>query len=209
MAAVFTYVASATFVFQQGFGLSAQQFALIFGAGGVTFTLGTQLNGAMLGRVAPARILQSAVLAGLAITGSMLVVTVLGLGIWPLIVLLVSSQLVTGIMLPAIALLALEPNAHRAGSAAALLGAMQFGIGAAAAPVTGLFEKGSATAMAAVMFAATVVIVTITFILRPAMRRASAPVRILARSDHLGAQEACADPSPPGVDDELPGNSVR
>jgi DHA1 family bicyclomycin/chloramphenicol resistance-like MFS transporter len=123
----------------------------------------------------------------------MVVVSVLELGIWPLIVLLVSSQLVTGILLPAVALLALEPNAHRAGSAAALLGAMQFGIGAAAAPVTGLFEQGSAIAMTAVMFAAIAVVVTIMLIIRPAMRRASAQVRILARSDQLGDHEARAD----------------
>ena len=61
-------------------------------------------------------------LAALAITGSMVVVTVLGLGIWPLIVLLVLNMLVTGILLPAVPVIALEANAHRAGSAAALLG---------------------------------------------------------------------------------------
>ena len=50
-------------------------------------------------------------------------------------------MLVTGILLPAVPVIALEANAHRAGSAAALLGAMQFGVGAAIAPVTGLFRR--------------------------------------------------------------------
>jgi DHA1 family bicyclomycin/chloramphenicol resistance-like MFS transporter len=194
MAAVFTYVSSATFVFQEGFGLSAQQFALIFGAGGLAFTAGTQLNGAMLGRIAPEQILRFATLAALAVTGAMVVVSVLELGIWPLIVLLVSSQMMTGILLPAVALLALEPNAHRAGSAAALLGAMQFGFGAAIAPITGLFDEGSAIAMTAVMFAATAVIVAIMLIIRPAMRRRSAQVRLLASSDKLADQETRVDP---------------
>ena len=182
MAALFTYIASATFVFQQGFGLSAQQFAIIFAAGGVAFTAGTQLNGALLGRVAPEQILRSAVLTGLAVTGAMVVSSVLGWGIWPLISLLVANMLVIGMLLPAVAVIALEKNAHRAGSAAALLGAMQFGIGAVTAPITGLFTEGSAVAMAGVMFAATVVMVIIMFAIRPAMRVASAPARLVASS---------------------------
>ena len=171
MAALFTYVSSATFVFQEGFGLTAQQFALIFASGAVAITAGTQINGAMLGRVQPEQILRWAVLAALTVTGSMVAVTVLGLGIWPLIVLLVLNLLVTGILLPAVPVIALEANAHRAGSAAALLGALQFGVGAAIAPVTGLFAEGSAVAMAGVMFGATAVMVAILFAIAPALRR--------------------------------------
>ena len=188
MAALFTYVSSATFVFQEGFGLTAQQFAVIFASGAVAITAGTQINGAMIGRVAPEQILRGGVLAALAITGSMVVVTVLGLGLWPLIVLLVSNMLVTGVLLPAVPMIALEANAHRAGSAAALLGAFQFGVGALIAPVTGLFEEGSAVAMASVMFGASLVTVAITLAIRPAMRRTST-VRVLARSEELVAQE--------------------
>jgi MFS transporter, DHA1 family, multidrug resistance protein len=189
MAALFTYVSSATFVFQEGFGLSAQQFAVIFASGAVAITAGTQINGAMIGRVAPEQILRGGVLAALAITGSMVVVTLLGLGLWPLIVLLVSNMLVTGVLLPAVPMIALEANAHRAGSAAALLGAFQFGVGALIAPVTGLFEEGSAVAMASVMFGASLVTVAITLAIRPAMRRTSMTTRALARSEELGATE--------------------
>lgn len=189
MAALFTYVSSATFVFQEGFGLSAQEFAWIFASGAVAITAGTQINGAMLGRVAPEQILRWAVLAGFAVTGSMVVVTALGLGIWPLIVLLVLTLLVTGILLPAVPVIALEANAHRAGSAAALLGAMQFGVGAAIAPVTGLFEEGSALAMAAVMFGATTVTVGLMFAVIPALRRTTTEPRVLAASEELVASE--------------------
>jgi DHA1 family bicyclomycin/chloramphenicol resistance-like MFS transporter len=117
--------------------------------------------------------LRATVLAALAITGLMVLVTVLGLGIWPLIILLVLTLLVTGILLPTVPVIALEANAHRAGSAAALLGALQFGVGAAIAPVTGLFTEGSPVAMAVVMFGATAVTVGLMFAIRPAMRRAT------------------------------------
>ena len=80
-------------------------------------------------------------------------------------------------------MIALEANAHRAGSAAALLGAMQFGVGAAVAPVTGLFPEGSAVAMAGVMFAATAVTAGIMLAIRPAMKRTAARARVLALSE--------------------------
>jgi len=192
MAALFTYVSSATFVFQEGFGLSAQEFAWIFAAGAVAITAGTQINGAMLGRVEPEQILRWAVLAGFAVTGSMVVVTALGLGLWPLIVLLVLTLLVTGILLPAVPVIALEANAHRAGSAAALLGAMQFGVGAAIAPVTGLFEEGSALAMAIVMFGATAVTVVLMVAVIPALRRSTSDPRVLARSEELVVSDRVA-----------------
>lgn len=182
MASLFTYISSASFVFQDGFGLSATQFAIIFAAGGITFTIGTQLNGALLGRVAPEQILRAAVLGALVIIGTLVVTSAIGLGVWPVIVLLVANMLAIGMLLPAISAIALDRNAHRAGSAAALIGATQFGIGAATAPITGLFAEGSAVAMASVMLAATVIVVGITFATRPALRRSTAEIRIVARS---------------------------
>ena len=182
MASLFTYISSASFVFQDGFGLSATQFAIIFAVGGITFTVGTQLNGVLLGRVAPEQILRSATLGALAITAAMVVTSGIGLGVWPVIALLVANMLAIGMLLPAISSIALDQNPHRAGSAAALIGATQFGIGAATAPITGLFAEGSAMAMASVMFVATVVVVGIMFVIRPAMRRSTAQVRSLAHS---------------------------
>ncbi|MGS0687119.1 multidrug effflux MFS transporter [Nakamurella sp. GG22] len=173
MAALFTYVSSATFVFQEGFGLSAQQFAVIFATGALAVTAGTQLNGALLGRLTPAQILRSAVLASLVTTGSLVVVSLLGLGIWPLIALLIVTLLMTGLLLPAVPMIALEANAHRAGSAAALLGAFQFGVGATVAPLTGLFPGGSALAMTSVMFGGVIVAAIITLAIGPALRRMS------------------------------------
>lgn len=182
MAALFTYISSGSFVFQDGFDLSATQFAIVFAAGGITFTIGTQLNGALLGRVRPEQILRAAVLGALTITAAMVVTSVIGLGVWPVIVLVVANMLAIGMLLPAISAIALDRNPHRAGSAAALIGATQFGIGAATAPITGLFAEGSPVAMASVMFIATVVVLVLMLATRPAMRRATAEIRSLARS---------------------------
>jgi DHA1 family bicyclomycin/chloramphenicol resistance-like MFS transporter len=190
MAALFTYVSSATFVFQQGFGLSAQQFAVIFASGALAVTAGTQLNGALLGRLTPPQILRAAVLTALATTGAMVVVTALGLGIGPLIALLILTLLATGVLMPAVPVIALEANAHRAGSAAALLGALQFGVGAAIAPLTGFFPEGSPVAMASVMFGVVVVSTAITVAIGPALRRSAPPVELDAGTEGTTARAA-------------------
>ncbi len=158
---IFTYVSSATFVFQQGFGLSAGQFAIIFASGAVAVTAGTQTTGALIGRVSPERILAAGVLFGLVVSVTMVLVAALGGGVWPIAVLLVLTLFVGGLLLPAVPVIALAANGHRAGSAAALLGAIQFAVGAAIAPLTGLFRAASPVPMAAVILGASVVTVVL------------------------------------------------
>ena len=182
MAAMFTYVASSTFVFQDGFRLSAQEFGLVFGAGAIAITAGSQINGALIGRVTPERILVLAVSAGIVFSGVLVVIAALDGGRIPLVSLLVLTLATAGFVMPAVPAIALEANAHRAGSAAALLGAMQFGIGAGIAPITGLFGQ-TALAMAVVMFG--VILVSAALLLglsrgwaRAARRSATAPAAV-------------------------------
>ena len=64
MGALFSYVSGAAFVYQQQFGLTQQQFGLLFGAGAVSLMLATLLNPILLRRHEPRRILTAAVGAG-------------------------------------------------------------------------------------------------------------------------------------------------
>lgn len=185
-AGIFTYVSSATFVFQQGFGLTTGQFALIFAAGAVGVTAGTQINGALLGRVRPERILLAGVTFAALVGAVMLLVAVLGLGPWALVGTLIFTLLTAGLLLPAVPVIALAHNAHRAGSAAALLGAIQFAVGAGVAPISGLFDAASPVAMAGVILASALV----TLVLVTALRRSLAaadrpadPVTVLAAAE--------------------------
>lgn len=151
ISALFTYIASSTFVFQEGFALSAQQFGLIFGAGSLAITISSQVYGALVGRVTPERILTVTVAAGVVLSAGLVVVAAAGGGLVPLLVLLVPILGTTGLIFPSVPSIALARNGHRAGSAAALLGSVQFAIGALIAPVTGLFGQ-TALAMAVIMF---------------------------------------------------------
>lgn len=179
MAGIFTYVSTATFVYQGEFGLSTQQFALLFASGAVAITAGTQLNGLLVGRVAPTRILTVAVGVSLVVAVALVVFALTGAGLVPLVIALLGTLLCAGILLPAVPVIALEANAHRAGSAAALLGAVQFGVGAAAAPLTGLFGGGSES-MAIVMSSAAAVTGLLVLVARRGFPAAARPAKVLA-----------------------------
>ncbi|MBD8078536.1 multidrug effflux MFS transporter [Cellulosimicrobium arenosum] len=185
MAAMFTYISASTFVFQETFGMSAQQYAIVFGAGAVSVTAGSQINGALVGRVAPERILQGAVAAGFVLSGALLVAAAAGGGLVVLIPLIVLTLGTAGFVMPAVPAIALDRNAHRAGSAAALIGAAQFGVGAVIAPVTGLLGGSPAVTMAAVMFG----VITVAGVVL------------------LGVRRSLADPSP-AVASSVPPSSV-
>jgi DHA1 family bicyclomycin/chloramphenicol resistance-like MFS transporter len=171
LAAIFTYVSSATFVFQAQFGMSVGQFAMVFTAGAAALTAGTQVNGALIGRFTPAQILRVAVLAGAAVATAMLVTGVLGLGMWPLVITLVLTLFAAGFVLPSVPTIALDANPDRAGSASALLGSFQFGVGALVAPLTGLFGEVSALSLAVVMSGSIIAATAVFLVVAPALAR--------------------------------------
>ncbi|MFD6757381.1 multidrug effflux MFS transporter [Micromonospora gifhornensis] len=151
MAALFAYVAGSSFVMQEQYGLDEQQFGIAFGAGAVGLIAATQGNVRLLRRYTPQRILLVALLAGTAAALVLVALAVTGFGGLP--ALLAALWLVlaaTGLALPNAPALALSRHGEAAGTASALLGAVQFGVGAVAAPLVGVLGNG-AVAMAAVI----------------------------------------------------------
>jgi DHA1 family bicyclomycin/chloramphenicol resistance-like MFS transporter len=157
MSGLFAYIAGAAFVLQGDYGLDQQAFALVFGAGAVALIGTTQFNVVLLRWFAPQRImvcaLAAASLAGLVFVG--LTVTHVG----GLVGFLVSVWVILaamGLVLPNAPAVALSRHKEAAGTAAALLGAAQFGLGAAVAPLVGVLGNDE-MALALVMTAGTVV----------------------------------------------------
>ncbi len=139
MGALFSYVAGSSFVFQDQYGLSEQQFGLAFGAGSIALIAATQLNGLLLRWYSPRRILSAAVGTGL--LAGLVMVAIAATGAGGLIGLMVpmwGALASAGLILPNAPALALSRHGENAGAAAALLGAVQFGIGALTAPLVGL-----------------------------------------------------------------------
>jgi DHA1 family bicyclomycin/chloramphenicol resistance-like MFS transporter len=139
MGALFSYVAGSSFVFQEQYGLSEQQFGLAFGAGSIALIGATQLNGLLLRWYSPRRILSVA--AGTGLLASLVMVAIAETGTGGLVGLMLpmwGTLASAGMILPNAPALALSRHGENAGAAAALLGAVQFGVGALTAPLVGL-----------------------------------------------------------------------
>jgi DHA1 family bicyclomycin/chloramphenicol resistance-like MFS transporter len=152
MAALFAYVSGSAYVLQDGFGLSEQQFAFVFAGGAIGLIGATQCNVRLLRRWTPQQILGGSLVAGLGFGLVLLVLAATGIG--GLAGILIPLWLVlamVGLALPNAPALALSRHGEAAGTAAALLGAVQFGVGALAAPLVGVLGVG-AVAMAIVVF---------------------------------------------------------
>jgi MFS transporter, DHA1 family, multidrug resistance protein len=151
MGALFAYVSGSSFVLQEQFGLSNQQFGLAFAVNAVALIGAPQLNVALLRRFTPHRILHVALVAGALLAILLLIITITGVGGLPgILAVLFLVLAAVGFRAPNATALALSRHGEAAGTAASLLGAAQFGLGGLAAPVVGLLGN-EAVAMAMVI----------------------------------------------------------
>ncbi len=149
LSALFSYVAAAPFVLQDLYGLGASEFALAFAVIGTCLVIGTQTTGQLMGTTSPQRLLLVGLLGGLAASLVLLVLVLTGTGgLLGVLVPLSVAVLFLGLSLPAVPTLVLERHGWAAGTAAALLGFAQFGVGGAVSPVVGLLGLRGDVAMA-------------------------------------------------------------
>mgnify|MGYP002623347241 CR=1 FL=1 len=169
MGALFAYVSGSSFVFQQHYGLSEQQFGLAFGAGAVGLIAASQFNVLLLRRYAPQQILRTALAAGAAAGVALVAISATGLGGLPsLMAALWAVLAAAGLCLPNAPAVALSRHGAAAGTAAAMLGAVQFGVGAAIAPLVGLLGNGPVAMAAAIAGGMLIAFVVLTWVVGPA-----------------------------------------
>lgn len=164
MSAMFAYVAGSSFVLQEGYGLDEQTFGLVFGANALGLTVASQLNPLLIRKVGVVNVLTGAIVTGALAASALVVAGATGAGgllgvLIPLAVVIASA----GLSLPNTPALALTRHGEAAGTAAAMLGATQFGIGSGVAPLVGLFGSTSAVPMGLVMVAVTVLAAILMF----------------------------------------------
>ena len=147
-AGLLTYIAGSPFVLQDIYGVSPQLYGGIFAMNALGLVACGQINALLVGRIAPARMLQFgvALAATAGLTLAAVVLAGIGLaGILPCLFAVVAS---IGFVGPNAMALALHEYPHAAGSASALLGTLQFLVGAAVAPLAGIAGSESAVPMA-------------------------------------------------------------
>jgi DHA1 family bicyclomycin/chloramphenicol resistance-like MFS transporter len=138
MGAMFAYIAGSSFVLQEVYGLSPQQFALVFGTNAAGLIAASQVSARLVRRISPRSLLRTGI-ATSATGGIALLACVLGhvglVGVLASLFLVVAS---VGLVAPNAAALALADHPRNAGSASALLGLGQYLVGGLLAPLVGL-----------------------------------------------------------------------
>ncbi|MEU4574237.1 multidrug effflux MFS transporter [Nonomuraea sp. ATR24] len=153
-AAMFAYISGSPFVLQEVYAATPQQYSLIFGLNALGLTVMAQVGGRLSGRVRPARLVFAGLFVSLAGGGLLLAAAVTGLGLAGIVAGLFVIMCGQGLVLPGTGALALAGQPPQvAGSASALLGVLQFALGAVAAPLVGLAGQDTAVPMAALMLA--------------------------------------------------------
>jgi MFS transporter, DHA1 family, multidrug resistance protein len=168
MAGLFSYVSGSAFVYQGEFGLDEQQFGLLFGAGAVWLIAATQLNPLLLRRWSPQQLLVAGTVAGAVAGGALVLLAATSTGgLWAVAGSLWAVLFACGLALPNAPALALSRHGEAAGTAAALLGAIQFGVGAVVSPVVGLLGNDAVAIGAVVVTALGLALVVLAVVVRP------------------------------------------
>ncbi|WP_304455832.1 multidrug effflux MFS transporter [Nocardiopsis sp. YSL2] len=157
---LFTYVSAFSFVSQNEFGASPQTYAWLFAINSLGMMAGTQTNGLLVGRVETLRRLGLGLLLALVSVVTLLVLALSGVAtLWVTVGLLALMMFSVGFIFPNSTVTALDGQPVAvAGTASALMGAMQFTLGGGVAALAGMTPSGEASlvSMAVVMAGASV-----------------------------------------------------
>jgi len=150
-----TYLAGSPFLLQEVFGLSHGAYSAAFAANAVALVLASQLNLRLLRRYGSRRLLAAALLAGAASAAALLGAVLAG-SLPAVLVALFLYLGSLGAVLPNSTALALDRHPHRAGTAAAGIGAVGALTGTLLTPLAGLGDGGNGLSMALVVLAGAV-----------------------------------------------------
>jgi DHA1 family bicyclomycin/chloramphenicol resistance-like MFS transporter len=175
--ALYSYLAASPFVYQHIYGFSVGGYAVTLAVNAFGFTATSAVNRRIVGRFGIRFLLRTGLTAMTVFAAALCVLAGTGLLVRavavPLIFVTVSSL---GLVAANATALAVARAPQAAGSASAILGALQFGLAAVLAPLVGLGGEDTAVPMAVAMLASTTV--------------AGSAVLALARSDRQGDEPA-------------------
>ena len=151
-AGLFAYLSGSPFVFMQYFSVTEQHYSWIFALVAAGLISSSQLNNLLLKKYSSAQVIK-VTLAVQAIVGlSLAVGTALGLlELYSTIFLIFLFLSCQGFSFPNSSALSMAPFSKEAGSASALMGALQMGFGALASGLVGVFFNNTPLPMAGVM----------------------------------------------------------
>lgn len=168
---LFSYLSASSFLFQQTYGLDAQQYALLFAANSLGLVIGVQTASRLAARFGPQWVLAFSTAILLVAGVALIVCEQVGLGLWGTAIPLFCFVTACGFGFPCVQVLALDRHGAAAGTAASLIGATNFGVASIVSPVTSWVAGGdeiTATTMASVMVGCSIIgILSLWLVVRP------------------------------------------
>ena len=148
MASFFAYLANSSFIMIDHYGLTPRQYSFAFSVNAAAFIGVSQFTGKLSQRFGLVKVVNMAVTGFAAVMAVLLLVNLGGVDrLDVLIALLFVGFGFLGLVVPSTAVLALEEHGEIAGTASALMGTIQFVVGALVMAVVCLFVDGSARPM--------------------------------------------------------------
>lgn len=168
-AALFVYIAGATFVFQDGLGVSTTEYSLIFAVNALGMLVTSALFSTLAGRITVNRLLSAALaLSAVGAVGLVAVLLAGGGGVAVTWVFLAVMLAGIGVIFPASTTIGQVLGRNSAGAASALMGGGQFLLGAGASPLVGALGVGSPLPMAIILLGAIgLAVLSLVFLARP------------------------------------------
>ncbi|MCV2484961.1 multidrug effflux MFS transporter [Flavobacterium sp. SH_e] len=155
---LFTYVAASPIIFMDIYHVDAKTYGWIFAFMSVSFIGSSQLNSVLLKRFSSEQMIFAALILQSVVSIVFLVLSLNNLlGLYETIAILFVFLGCLGISNPNTAGLTMAPFAKNAGSASALMGAIQLGLGSLASFAVGIFVKDSVAPMVFIMTVTTII----------------------------------------------------
>lgn len=151
-AGLLAYISGSSFIYIQLFHVAPERFGLYFGANAIGLMIASQVNRFLASRVPPEVIVRRVLPIAVAASLVLLVNAYTGFGGFAgILVPLFCFIICHGFTAPNTTALAMSPYGAMAGSASALMGTLQFVLGAASGSLVSAFGNGTAVPFAAVI----------------------------------------------------------
>ena len=165
---LFAYLSASSFLFQDVYGLDPQQYGILFAVNSIGVVIGVQVSSRLAKHIGPQWILAVSTMVLLASSIAIVVLDLAGAGLAGTVVPLWFFITACGFGFPCVQVLALVNHGKEAGTAASVLGAVNFGLAGLLSPIVGILGIDTAVPMGGVMaVTSAIAILSLWFIVRP------------------------------------------
>lgn len=170
-AGLYAYIAGSPHVFMEIFKVTEKQYGWIFAMIALGLIISSQLNSILLRRFTSEQIIPVALFCQ-SLTGITLLVGIINhfIGLYSIVILILIFLSCQGFIFPNSSALSMAPFSRNAGTASALMGAIQLGTGALTSAIVSVLTTHSAVPMAGVMALCALISFTVLLLGRRSIR---------------------------------------